>query len=491
MSASPLERLTDALQAGVSLKWLLEQAGLDAALYGDLKASMVLEELAKSWRFTARPEQIAPDGEWDVLAWVTGRGFGKTRSACSWFHERVRALAESSARRRYGAGAGALVHRTTSDVREVLVEGEAGILATAPTGWLPKYEPSKRRVTWPNGFKATTFSAEEPDQLRGPEHSTAIGEEFATWKSVVGVDGLTAFDNLLFSMRSKRTRPQLVLTTTPKRTRAMRDLEAKHAADPQRNIIVRGSMYDNKRNLAPSFVEMIEQRYAGTSLGDQEIYGKIAKDAEGSVFKSHNFDKGRTPSTDLPQLSNIVVGVDPSVGDGSHDECGIVVAGMSAAPLPTLIQTEGGVMVPRQMRHGYILEDLSIAAPPDVWAQRVVHAASQWGTLHIAVEGNNGGQVLKSILRPLNPNLRIKIVYAKQGKEVRAEPVAGLFAQGVWHMVDELPELEDQSTSYVPGTGMDSPDRMDAMVWAVHYLEPQIGKETKVAKFGQLDRVLT
>lgn len=419
-----------------------------------------------SWRgWRARPEQLV-DPEWPefIVAFVTGRGFGKTISGANWVHE-------EAAKRPNGRGA--LVHRTAADVRDVMIEGETGILNTAPPGVKVRYEPSKRRLTWGNKFTMTAFSAEEPDQLRGPNFEIAWSDEWTSWRYLKGLDGTTALDNLLFATRTKRQgrQPRVVLTTTPKRVPAMRELEL-----DKRVRWIRGSMRDNMHNLAPEFVNMILAKYAGTPLGQQEIEGILAKTVEGAIFTERLFEATRvTQLEQLPSLDRPVVSVDPSVGDGSGDECGICVSALSAGPMPTEF-VHNGITVVREVRHGYILDDASVSGPPDVWVARVSDIASKHDTTTIIAEANQGGKLVESAIRAYNPALRVQLVHASQGKEARAQPLSALFAQGRWHVVGYLPEFEDQCTTWIPGTGK-SPDRLDAAVWGQAYLEPSMGYE--------------
>lgn len=440
---------------------------------GDLEA---LESAWEGWK--ARPEQLAPDGDWTFWYVEAGRGFGKTELASRWIHQRVDTLI---ARQNVARGQGGLLHRTSSDVREIMVEGESGLLATAPPGKLPKYEPSKRKVTMWNGYVFLCYSAEEPDALRGPTLTTAWVDEFATHKAITGIDGLTAFDNLRFAMRGilRGDRPRAVLTTTPKRVRAVRTMHTE-AALPNSNVVVtRGSLMDNIANLDPSYVAGILRKYAGTALGQQEIDGVLASDVEGSVFKSAVF--ARTRLAETPVHTMPVVAVDPTSGDGTNDECGIVVCALSVEPIPTEFK-HGALTVVKNVRHLYVLDDATISGPPDVWAMRVAETCIKWGTNIAVAEVNQGGKMVGVILRGVNRSLKVKMVHATKGKEVRAEPVAALFAQGRAHLVGEFPELEDQSTTWIPkdreGVGSRfSPDRMDAMVWGATHLLPDVSKE--------------
>lgn len=428
-----------------------------------------LSQLLEDWAFWGRPEQQEPSQPWSTWYVETGRGWGKTRTACQTIHKKVYAGVVEH---------GAIVHRTAGDVRDVCVEGKSGLLSTAPKGHLPKYEPSKRRVTWDNGTVFTTFSAEEPDLLRGPEHDFGWGEEFATWKGITGIDGATAFDNLRFSMRgtSNPVGPQLILTTTPKRVKSVRKLHEDVPNPVYRIVVTKGSLRDNIGNLDPIYVAQIMAKYAGTALGGQEIDGILAKTVEGAIFTEAMFEATRiTDLASLPELTRPVVAVDPSSGDGSGDECGISVQALSQGTLPTTLR-QGQLQVVRNLRHGYVLDDASMSGPPDAWADRVAETCEKWETLTVIAEGNQGGQMVKSVLRARNPALKVKIVHARHGKEVRAQPVAALFAQGRWHLVGEFGELEDQSTTWVPVKDKDSPDRMDAMVWGATALEPAVAR---------------
>lgn len=424
-----------------------------------------LAALQNDWSFWGRPEQQEPDGPWSTWYLETGRGFGKTRTAAETTHKKVNA-----GHVRHGA----LVHRTAGDVREIMVEGETGIMATAKPGRLPKYEPSKRRLTWPNGAVLTTYSAEEPDQLRGPTHDWGWGDEFATWKNITGVDGLTAFDNLRFSMRGTNNPagPQLMLTTTPKRVSSVKKMHEDAGNKLLRIVITKGSLKDNIANLDPIYVAQILAKYAGTALGEQEIEGKLARTVEGALFTELMFNASRILSVkDLPDLDTPIISVDPSAGDGTGDECGICVTALSLGTMPTVLQ-QGGLSVVQELRHGYVLEDASLSGPPDVWADRVCEVAARYGATTVVAEGNQGHMMVSSLIKARNASLRVIMVHARVGKEARAQPCAGLFAQKRWHLVGEFGELEDQCTTWVPGKGQESPDRLDAMVWGQQHLEP-------------------
>lgn len=424
----------------------------------------------------ARPSQCEPVIPYSIWYLETGRGFGKTRTASEWVHKKV-----NTGHIQFGA----LVHRTTSDIRDIMVEGKSGLLATARPGELPNYEPSKKKITFHNGAIFNLYTAEEPDQLRGPEFDLGWGDEFATWKMITGIDGLTAFDNLRFAMRgtSNPEGPQLLLSTTPRRCRAVKSIH-KDARDSRFRIVVtHGSLLENISNLDPIYVAGILAKFAGTPLGEQEIDGKLAKTVEGAIFTEWLFGQTRVVTLDdLPELNTPIVSVDPSAGDGTEDECGITVQATSAGTIPTAL-THGNLSIIKDVRHGYILEDASIAGPPDVWANRVCEVAARWGAKIVVAEVNQGHEMVRSLIRARNPALRVKKVTTYRGKEVRAQPVSGLFSQKRWHIVGEMPELEDQCTTWVPGSG-DSPDRLDAMVHGAAHLEPSAAAGSSSAPFN-------
>lgn len=379
------------------------------------------------WPLWARPAQIAPPGDWTTWLILAGRGFGKTRSGAEW----VREKAETHEKVRI-----ALVARTAADVRDTIIEGESGILAISHPSFRPVYEPSKRRLTWPNGSTATTFTADEPDLLRGPQHHFAWADELAAWRYP------DAWDQLLFGLRLG-ARPQVVVTTTPRPTSLIRAL----AADPTTRV-TRGSTYDNRANLAPAFVAQIVRKFEGTRLGRQELDGEILDDAPGALWKRDQLDALRVKAA--PELRRIVVAIDPAVtsGDGS-DETGIVVVGVGK---------DG---------HGYVLDDLSGRMPAVEWLRLAVREYRARKADRVIAEVNNGGDLVEASLRSVDPNISFKAVRASRGKVTRAEPIASLYEQGKVHHVGVLPALEDQLCGWDPALSDRSPDRLDALVWGL------------------------
>ena len=382
----------------------------------DLQAQLA----GPSWRDIARPAQVAPDGEWTAWLYVGGRGAGKTRAGAEWVHEQV-------AR---GARRVALIGPTAGDVRDVMVEGESGILNCGPVR--PAYEPSKRRVTWPNGAIATTYSADEPDRLRGPQHDAAWADEIAAWRYPA------AWDMMMLGLRLG-TSPQVVATTTPKPVKIVRDLLGSA-------VVTRSTTYDNLDNLAPTFREQILSRYEGTRLGRQELLAELLEDVPGALWTRDLIERSRG---DAPEhMARIVVAIDPAVTSGEQsDATGIIVAGVS-----------GNV--------GFVLEDLSGRFPPEHWARLATDAYRRWGADRIVAEANNGGDLVASVLRAVDANVPVRLVRASRGKRARAEPVSALYEQERVIHCGTFPELEDELCVWTPDTA-ESPDRLDAMVWGL------------------------
>jgi phage terminase large subunit-like protein len=393
-----------------------------------------------SWRAVARPEQILPPGD-DWLIWLilAGRGFGKSRTGAEAVVEWVRAGE---------AGRLALIAPTAGDARDVMVEGQSGLIAASEADGFPaEYEPSKRRVTWPNGAMATLYSAEEPDRLRGPQHDGAWLDEVAAW-----VDALATWDMLQFGMRLGR-RPRQVVTTTPRPVPIVRKL----VADP-RTIVTRGSTFDNADNLAGSFLTNIRETYEGTRLGRQELYAEILDDNPGALWNMEQLEKLRVVSA--PALKRVVGGIDPAVtSHEDSDETAIIFAGRA----PCRCKGAGKIE-----DHAFIIEDISGIYTPDQWAKAAAAGYHRHRCDRIVAEVNNGGEMVESTLRTLgDDDLSYKAVHASRGKQIRAEPIAALYEQGKVHHVGMFSKLEDQMTQWNPMTDKRSPDRLDALVWAL------------------------
>ena len=380
--------------------------------------------------FNARPEQLPPQGDWFAWLIMTGRGWGKTRSGAEFIGEEVRSGRASRVH---------LVARSAADVRDVMIEGESGILACSPNEFRPIYEPSKRRLTWPNGATATTFSADKPDQLRGPQCDLAWVDEIAAWRYP------EAWDQLLFGLRLGE-RPRVVVTTTPRPRRFLRAI-----AENPTTVITRGNTRDNLQNLSPVFIETIYDRFQGTSLGRQELEGHLLDELPGAIFTRGAIEGARVK--EAPQLSRVVVSVDPAVtAHASSDESGIVVVGLGG---------DGDF---------YVLEDASFKGTPDRVVKKAIDLYHKHKADRVVFEKNQGGDVWKTIANQIDPRAALTLVHASRGKYTRAEPVAARYEQGRVHHVGVLDRLEDQLVNFLPGQN-DADDRLDALVWGVTQLD--------------------
>lgn len=367
---------------------------------------------------------------WLILA---GRGFGKTRTGAEWIRERV----NSGQAKRI-----ALVGRTAADVRDVMVTGQSGILNCYPEDRRPLYEPSKRRITFHNGAVAICYSSEKPDQLRGPQHDTVWADEAAAWAYPYAT-----WDQLMFGLRLGQT-PRCVVTTTPRPIQLIRDL-----VDSKTTHVTRGSTFSNRDNLAPAFFDQILDKYAGTSLGRQEIYAELLDEVPGALWTRATIDKHRVHQPP-PTLKRIVVAVDPAVSNsGTSDETGIVVAGLGSDD------------------DFYVIEDATMKASVDKWARAVVFRYNRYKADRIVAESNQGGDLVEQILRQVDDSISVKLIHASKGKYSRAEPVASRYEQGRVHHIGIHAELEDQLCNYSPEFTKKSPDRLDALVYAITELD--------------------
>ena len=363
-----------------------------------------------------------------------------TRGSCEWVREKAMRMPGSR---------GALVARTAADVRDVLVQGESGVLAISPPSERPEYEPLKRRLVWPNGTVATLFTADAPDQLRGPQQHWSLCDELATWNPTPDASGLTAWDNVRISTRLGE-HPQIVAATTPKRTPIIKELLALAETDPG-VILRRGKTSDNAGNLAQSYLDTIYGLYEGTSLAQQELEGIFLDSIEGAMWSEEVIEPMRVK--EVPPNLAVVVGVDPSVAENPKDECGIVVVGVTRTR-------------EYHNRRAYVLDDLSVHGSPEVWAKQVIHAARKWSAPVIA-ERNQGDGLITLALRNIDPTVRVHGVRASVGKSLRAEPIALAYEQGRVHHAGFFPDLESQMLTWVPGETKKSPDRVDALVHAL------------------------
>lgn len=403
---------------------------------------MALPYLFDFWAFD---HQLPPDGDWKAWVILGGRGAGKTRAGSEW----VRMMVEGDGPLDVGnARRVALVGETIEQVREVMVFGDSGILACSPPDRMPRYEAGRKRLVWPNGAVAQLFSAHDPEGLRGPQFDAAWVDELAKWKK-----GADAWDMLQFGLRLGDN-PQVCVTTTPRNVGVLKELLARAST-----VVTHAATEVNKAFLAESFLREVQQKYAGTRLGRQELEGVLLDDVEGALWTTAMLERQRKQNT--PELDRIVVAVDPPVtGHAGSDECGILVVGVVMS----------GDIGDWQV---YVLEDATIrAASPTAWAHVAVAAMDSWNADRLVAEVNQGGDLVAEVIRQVDPNVPYKTVHAARGKVVRAEPVAALYEQGRVFHVGDLGALEDQmcQMSLQGFQGKGSPDRVDALVWAIHEL---------------------
>ena len=441
------------------------------------------QEFLYRWNFWARPGQRPPAGDWSIWLIMAGRGFGKTRAGAEW----VRSIAEGDGSARF-----ALVGANYAETRTVMVEGESGLLSIAPPDQRPAWEPSLKRLTWDNGAQAHLYSAAEPEGLRGPQHSHGWCDEIAKWMNNAG-QAEAAWNNLKMGLRLG-FRPQLVATTTPRPVPLVRALVSGNIA------VSTGRTLDNDLHLPVAFLTAMNADYRGTRLGRQELDGELIEDVEGALWtramiegcrvkKSPslsgeglgwglssvaNSEAGIEPASSCPtpshslereglnhSMSRIVIGVDPPASKNG-DACGIIVAGLGA---------DG---------KAYVLADCSVEkASPETWARKVADAADRFDADRVIAEANQGGAMVKSVLHAAKISLPVKLVHAARGKVARAEPVAALYENDRVHHVGAFPELEDEMCGLLVGGGYEgpgrSPDRADALVWAL--TELMLGKQ--------------
>lgn len=402
-------------------------------------ALMALPWLFEFW---ALPHQLPPDGAWKTWVIMGGRGAGKTRAGAEWVRAEVEGARPLDAGRSRRV---ALVGETVDQVREVMVFGESGLLACSPADRRPVWEATRRRLVWPNGAVAQVFSAHEPEALRGPQFDAAWVDELAKWKKAE-----EAWDMLQFSLRLGQ-HPRQVVTTTPRNVAVLKAI----LRNPS-TVVTHAPTEANRAYLAASFLEEVRARYAGTRQGRQELDGILVEEAEGALWTPARLEALRLEAA--PKLSRIVVAVDPPVtGHGGSDECGIVVVGAV---------TEG----PPQDWRAVVLEDASVAAAsPDRWARAAIGALERHGADRLVAEVNQGGDLVESVIRQIDPLVPFRAVRAARGKVARAEPAAALYEQGRVGHLRGLGALEDQMCRMTAQgyQGRGSPDRVDALVWAL------------------------
>ena len=417
-----------------------------------------VEELKHTWSFWARDNQLEPeDNGWNVWMVNAGRGFGKTRCGVEWVRENVKR----------GVKRIAAVAATNSDIERVMVKGESGFLSVCWAGdktysgkkmGYPEWSPTKRTLTWENGAQVQFFSAEEPERLRGPQFELAWCDETAAWNK-----DMDTWDMLQFCMRLGK-HPRIMVTTTPKPTKLIRKI----LKDPK-TVVTSGSTFDNAANLASTYLEAVKSQYEGTRLGRQELYAEVLEEAEGALWTTDMLDKASIKHDEVPHLNRIVVALDPAVtANAESDMTGIVVAGIDV----------NGIV--------YVLGDYTERLSPQGWASKAISLYHQYNADRVVAEVNQGGDMVKQTIHGEDETIPFKAVRASRGKYARAEPISALYERGIVKHVANPPdgsslnELETQMRTWEPLGSIGSPDRLDALVWAITdlslngYAKPQL-----------------
>lgn len=399
--------------------------------------ALLYEAVKYRWDINQRPKQTLPTKPFFLWMILAGRGFGKTRTGAETVREWVKTAAYVN-----------LIGATADDARDILIEGESGILAICPKDERPLYVPSKRRLEWPNGAKSLIFTADEPERLRGKQHMKLWMDELASWRY------LEAYDQAMFGLRLGDN-PQAVITTTPTPTQLILDI-----IEDKRNIITYGTTYENKDNLAKGFFDYVITKYEGTRLGRQELNAELLMDMPGALWSRTDIDNARVYKP-YQALEVIVVAVDPSASS-TGDEAGIITAGSL---------------------HGeyYTLCDSSMQGSPNAWAKQAVTDFHKFKANYLIAEKNNGGEMVRQVIHEVDPTVPVKLVHASRGKKTRAEPVSTLSELGKDHHVGSFPKLEDELCLWLPGDP--SPNRLDAKVWAITALMGKL--QNKKAKSRQ------
>lgn len=402
------------------------------------------KNLSRNWSFRARPEQRPPERPagrppWAYWLYLAGRGAGKTRTGAEWVRHKVM----------YGAKHGGLISPTTQDIRKVMIEGPAGILACASeddvdiyghTVGIPEYAPSLgHRLTWRNGATAHCFSAEEPDRLRGPQHDFVWADEMAAWHYVQDT-----WDMVIFGLRLGLN-PQVMISTTPRPIPLLRELmRSKHT------IVTKSSTLANKDNLSELAVQRMIDRYQGTRIGRQELNAELLEEMEGALWNRETIEACSIGTRVIPDFKRVVVAIDPAITENpTSNLTGIIAAGLGVD------------------NHGYVLDDKSGRYSPDGWARVAIKLFDDLKADRIVAEGNQGGDMVRHTIETVRKNVPISIVHASRSKQARAEPVAALYEQFRVFHAKPFPEMEDQMCTWEPLGGDPSPDRLDAMVWAL------------------------
>lgn len=425
-----------------SLLWLSESDRI--ATLADLNEAE-LASLEYDWKFWGRPDQQAPAGDWLTWLLLAGRGFGKTRTGSEW----IRTLTEGDSPMmapKNSAHIIAIVGDIMDDVIGVQVAGPAGILANSRPGWRPKYRKSDKQLVWENGIVAQLYTARDPDKFRGPQHSHAWLDELAKWRYA-----REAYDNLMMGLRMG-DRPQKCITTTPRPIKLLKEIIADSGT-----LITKGTTYANTLHLPKTFLDFLRRKYEGSRLGRQELNAELLDDIPGALWQRARIDELRRRPDQVPQLRRVVVAVDPAASSGEDaDETGIVVAGKGV---------DG---------HYYVLNDASLQETPAGWAREAVRQYYAHECDRMIGEVNNGGEMVGATIKAIDPLVPFTPVRASRGKVLRAEPVSTLYEQGFVHHVGSFPQLEDEqcefTTDFDPDEMGYSPDRVDALVYAITHL---------------------
>lgn len=400
--------------------------------------------MALPWMFEfwAMPHQLPPEGAWKTWVIMGGRGAGKTRAGAEWVRAEVEGATPLAPGRSKRV---ALVGETIDQVREVMIFGDSGILACSPPDRRPDWEAGRKRLVWPNGAVAQVFSAHDPDGLRGPQFDAAWADELAKWPK-----GQDTWDMLQFALRLGE-HPRQVVTTTPQNVGVLKAI----LKNPS-TVVTHAPTAANRANLATSFLEEIYARYGGTFQGEQELEGRLMEEAQGALWTAKMIAACQLEG-EMPALDRIVVAVDPPVtGHAKSDTCGIVVAGVTLSGPP-------------QEWRAVVLEDASLKGSPQDWATAAIAAMDRHGADRLVAEVNQGGDLVEQMIRSVDPLVPIRKVTATRGKVLRAEPVAALYEQGRVRHRRGLAKLEEQMSRITPHgwKGDGSPDRLDALVWAL------------------------
>lgn len=395
----------------------------------------VQAQLAYHWPFWARKDQLVPEGAWTYWLILAGRGWGKTRTGAETVRQWVKTCDMVN-----------LIGATVDDARDIMIEGESGILAVCPDGERPEYRKSERKLIWPNGAVSLIFTADEPERLRGKQHKALWADEMAAWRYQ------EAWDQAKFGLRLG-DHPRAVVTTTPRPVKNVTDLVKDRSTH-----ITRGTTYDNRANLAPTFFEQIINRYEGTRLGRQELNAELLMDVPGALWTREMIT--HIPRSSLPMMQRIVVAIDPpATSQERSNEAGIVISALG------------------QDGRAYVLADRSGIMNPREWATAAVIAYREFEADLIVAEVNQGGEMVENVVRSVDPMVPFKSVRASRGKYIRAEPVSALYARGIVDHVGSFEALEDQQCTFTPDfdrTRDGSPDRLDALVWGMTELFPSL-----------------